>query len=255
MRIIYRLLFSDYAGTFKAIEDDLQTGRKVLFSGLPCQVAGLHAYLKKDFQNLYVIDCICHGAPSREVWNEYLQELSKGRKIKFVNFRSKKNGWVNYCLIVKFDDGTQYTGDHNKDPYMRGFIDNLTLREACYHCKFKGTRNRQSDITLGDLWGAEELVPRLFDDKGTSLLIVNSKKGQMLLEIIKDEIVTDTIDEEKALSLNWAAIRTARPNIFKKQFEREYKKTGNLTGALIKYGFPGVGLKVYRKILQIMKEK
>ena len=247
-----KYVFSDYAGIFKIIKDDLITGRKVLFSGSPCQVAGLRAFLKQDYQNLYVVDFICHGAPSREIWAKYLQELADGRKIKSVNFRSKKNGWTNYNFIVEFEDGKKYAIDHSEDPYMRGFINNLILQEACFHCKFKGVENRKSDLTLGDLWGAAELAPELFDDKGISLIFVNSEKGQKLLELIRDSIDIQNIDVEKALSINWAALRPAKPNILKKEFDKEYRATGNLTKSLIKYGFPNISLKVYSKILKLL---
>lgn len=230
------------------VKEKLEEGRKVLFTGTPCQVGGLRTYLKKDYSNLYVLDNICHGAPSQKVWKEYLSELTKGKEIQSITFRDKTNGWQHYRFIIQYKDGTEYNVDHDQDLYMRGFIDNIILREACFHCKFKGVENRQSDITLGDLWGAWDFLPEMFDDKGTSLLFINSEKGKQLIDGIKDLIITSEVDEKQAIAWNICAVRPSKPSIFRKRFIQKYKKRGELIPALQKYATPGVALKAYRKL-------
>lgn len=230
------------------VRDDLEEGRTVLFTGTPCQVGGLVHFLKKDYSKLYLIDNICHGAPSVKVWKQYLQEKTKGKKIESITFRDKSNGWQHYRFVIKYKNGTEYNTDHDSDLYMRGFIDNITLREACFHCKFKGIETRQSDITLGDLWGAWDFLPEMFDDKGTSLLFVNSDKGRRILDDIKNDITMSDVDEQKAIEWNACAVRPSKPSIFRKRFLKEYKKAGNLIPVLEKYATPGFGLKAYRKL-------
>ena len=242
-----KYVFSD-CKVYPNVKEKLEEGRTVLFSGTPCQVGGLKAYLKQDYDNLYTIDNICHGAPSQKVWKEYLTELTQGRQVKSITFRNKANGWQHYRMVIKYTDGSEYNVDHDQDLYMRGFIDNIILREACYHCKFKGIETRQSDITLGDLWGAWDILPEMFDDKGTSLLIINSKKGRRLIDEIKDSITISDVDEKQAIAWNVCAIRPSKPSLFRDRFIKEYKNSGELIPALRKYATPGVALKAYRKL-------
>lgn len=235
------------------IKEDLLSGTQVLFTGTPCQVAALRAYLKQDYDNLFVVDHICHGAPPADIWMQYLKERSNGKKVSSVSFRNKENGWKNYRFVIRFMDGSEYAVDHDKDVYMRGFIDNITLREACYHCPFKGLEDkRKSDITLGDFWGAWDQEPELFDDTGTSLIFINSDKGHQLMDAIKDSIIWKSIDTEKAIATNQAAVSISKPNIFRKKFLLDYKKSGNLIDSLSQYAYPGILLKAYRKIYNIL---
>jgi coenzyme F420-reducing hydrogenase beta subunit len=245
-----KYVFSD-CKAYPDVKEKLKKGRTVLFSGTPCQVGGLKAYLKQDYDNLYTIDNICHGAPSQKVWKEYLNELTKGKDIQSVAFRDKTNGWRHYRFVVRYTDGTEYNVDHDSDLYMRGFIDNIILREACFHCKFKGIESRQSDITLGDLWGVWDFLPEMSDDKGTSLLFINSDKGRELIESVRTSIITSEIDEKQAIDRNVCAIRPSKPSMFRGRFIKEYKKTGELIPALRKYATPGFTLKAYRKVYNL----
>jgi coenzyme F420-reducing hydrogenase beta subunit len=230
------------------VRDDLEEGRIVLFTGTPCQVGGLVSFLKKDYQNLYLIDNICHGAPSAKLWEQYLRERTEGKAISSITFRDKSKGWQHYRFVIKYKDGSEYNIDHDADLYMRGFIDNITLRDACFHCKFKGVESRQSDITLGDLWGAWVFLPEMFDDKGTSLLFVNSDKGKQLLGGIREDIVISEVARQKAIEWNACAVRPSKPGVFRDRFLKDYKKSDKLIPVLKKYAMPGFGLKAYRKI-------
>lgn len=161
-------------------EQFLKQGRTVLFTGTPCQIAGLHGFLQKDYPNLLTVDIICHGVPSPEIWRKYLTEtFGKYSDIASINFRDKITGWKNYSFTVV--GKTVISEVHSKNSYMRGFIADLYLRPSCYSCPAKCLSSR-SDITLGDFWGVDNLCPQFDDDKGISLLIVNSISGVHFLK-------------------------------------------------------------------------
>lgn len=172
---------SKMGSTYQEVKGYLEQKRLVLFSGTPCQVAGLYAYLGKRPENLYTVDLICHGAPSRRVWREYLQEIQQRRTIQAINFRDKTEGWLKFSLKIEFTDGSSYRKNLQEDLYMKGFLQDMYLRPSCYSCRFRGW-DRDADLTLADFWGVEYHMPELFDDQGTSLVITHSQTGESLLQ-------------------------------------------------------------------------
>lgn len=175
---------SRIADTYSQARTFLQQGRTVLFSGTPCQIYGLKAYLGKDYENLITTDLICHGVPSPKVWRGYLQLQAQGRKIKAISFRDKTEGWLVFSMKIDFENGEIYRKTLQEDLFMRGFLQDIYLRPSCYNCKFK-TAQRVSDLTLADLWGCQTLAPEMFDDKGTSLVLIQSEKGAEVWERIR----------------------------------------------------------------------
>ncbi len=178
---------SDIGYVFRDIKKFLLDGRKVLFCGCPCQVAGLKTYLNKEYPTLLTIDILCHGVGSITAWQSYLKEISKGRTIVSLDFRSKeKDNWGSYALI-KFNDGSDYYKNYLHEPWYQGFLNGITIRESCGNCMF-ANRNRVGDFSIGDFWGADK-QNRLFDDKkGTSLVLVNTNKAKMLIREIKGRL-------------------------------------------------------------------
>lgn len=164
---------------YQRVESFLKIGRKVLFSGTPCQVAALKTYLREEYENLLSIECVCHGVPSPGLWKKYLSEISKGRSVVEINHRDKKTGWRNYSVVIRFDDGTEIIQAHDNNPWVRALINNLTLRPSCHSCPFK-YYNSYADITLGDLWGDQYLIPGQNEDKGISYVIIHTKKAESL---------------------------------------------------------------------------
>lgn len=167
----------------------LQEGRKVLFSGTPCQIAGLHHFLRKPYGNLLTVDIICHGTPSPKVWSRYLDEVvTAGRKaISDVMFRNKRNGWkaFNFTMEYNKDDQTvSLCSHHQQNSFMRAFLQNMILRPSCHRCQAKQGRS-YSDITLGDFWGINVELPEMDDNKGTSIVLVNTEKGHIALDLNK----------------------------------------------------------------------
>lgn len=207
----------------------LEEGRKILFSGTPCQISGMNRYLRKRYNNLLTVDCICHGVPSPLVWKSYLNE--SGTTPTAVSFRDKKNGWKRYFVTVSGKDGKQLSTPAYEDKYIRVFLSDLCLRPSCYDCPAKGGRSC-SDITLGDFWGIEHIDPAVDDDKGTSLVLVNTEKGETLFNSLDIEAKEEPYGEALkynpsiAYSVDEPAARTKFFNVIAQSgFNAAYKAT------------------------------
>lgn len=193
---------SSIGDTYKKAREFLENNRYVLFTGTPCQVEGLKSFLRKNYDKLYTQDIICHGVPSPKVWEkykEYRKEIDKGN-LQEISFRNKDNGWKEYNVNFEYDNN-KYINNHNKDLYIKAFLQDIALRDSCYNCLFK-KKNRISDITLADFWGIENVLPEMDDNKGTSLVIVNSNKGKELIEKIKNKIIYQEVNFEEAIKCN-----------------------------------------------------
>lgn len=149
---------SRIGNTYEQTNQLLKSGRKVIFTGTPCQVAGLKSYLGKTYDNLLSVDFICHGVPSPGVWKKYVDYRQKkaGSVIQRISFRRKYKGWKRYSVSFLFENNKEYRETLDKDLYMRAFLKDVCLRPSCYACKFKSIY-RQSDITLADFWGIQNI--------------------------------------------------------------------------------------------------
>lgn len=190
---------SDMGETFIKIKAFLDEGRKVLFSGTPCQVAALNSFFSNENKNLFSIDLLCHGVSSPLLFSLYLGYLEKyfKKKIAGFNFRFKSIGWECPTVMVFFKDNTKKELFGILNSYNHGFLQYLTLRPACYNCIFRSTE-RQGDISLGDFWGIGEKIPFVHNKaKGVSLMLMNTKKGKNLFEAIAKRIFYEerTLDE------------------------------------------------------------
>lgn len=189
--------------TFKEAKEYLENGQIVLYTGSPCQIAGLKKYLGKDYENLYTLDLICHGVPSRKFFLKYLKWLGKKMKSKIIyyDFRDKDvGGW---SCGGKFKTKTKTkTLEASCDPYYASFLRGESYRESCYACKYANMR-RVGDITIGDFWGVEKFYPNKHNENGVSCCIVNSKKGQMLLDSVKENFDVMPCKLEEIQKENW----------------------------------------------------
>ena len=185
-----KYLQSRTENTYEEVKKFLNNSRIVLYSGTACQIAGLKGYLKKEYKNLFTIDVLCHGVPSPKFWKKYLEEQEKeyDSTLKKVFFRDKEYGWKKYDVSLEFCNGTTYQRKHWLDSYMQMFLANICLRPSCHACKFKGL-GRPSDITLGDCWGIEKTMPEMDDDRGTSIILIHSLKGQELLNKVNENLI------------------------------------------------------------------
>ncbi len=195
---------SDLYGTFDEVRYYLEEGRKVLFTGTPCQVAGLKSFLCGCHDGLLTVDCACHGVPSPGLWEKYVKSLEKeyGGRMKGVRFRDKARSWMHYEFVTMFEtmrpDGSPYSFEvhkpYIKDPYMALFVQDMTLRPSCYKCPARSGRSG-SDLTLADLWNVAEAAPEMNDDKGVSLVLANTEKGRRALSEAELKLYEVDFDE------------------------------------------------------------
>lgn len=185
---------SNLGYSFSQVKTFLDAEREVLFSGTPCQVAGLKNYLRKSYSNLLTVDLVCHGVPSPDVWRKYLQEticrvygirdkknfVNPEDYISDISFRAKDKGWKKYNIKIIFRNGKVEMMPFYENHYMNVFLSDLSLRPSCYACPVK-LHNIQSDITLADFWGVNKINPSIDDDKGCGLLFLNNKEKIGLL--------------------------------------------------------------------------
>jgi len=195
---------------YAEVRSFLDQGRPVLFSGTPCQTAGLKSFLGREYDGLFCVDFICHGVPSPKAWRRYLdfQESKAGSSAVNASFRDKRYGWKTYAASIIFKDGSEYCETNDKDPYMMAFLSDLCLRPSCHACMFKMPRGK-ADITLADFWGVQDVMPEMDDDRGTSLVFVNSVKGKALFDMIKDRVLSKEADAAKVIARNPSAVSSA----------------------------------------------
>lgn len=220
---------SDIKNTYREAKGYLREGKWVLFSGTPCQIIGLKTYLDGncDTEKLICVSIICHGTCSPMVWRRYLN-LKKGQyskdQIKQISFRDKKQGWRQFGLHISFED-VDYEQSHSEDLYMKGFLQNLYLRPSCYACHAK-KYIEDSDVIIGDFWGIENSVPQLDDNQGVSCVLLNSSKGKMIWNKIKDEFIMAEISVKQVERENTALKSSATMNPQRALFFEELKETG-----------------------------
>lgn len=244
---------SDLRGAYSKVRQFLKENRPVLFSGTPCQIAGLRAFLhQEDNANLYLVSVVCHGAPSPLVWKEYLDSITGAVPPTSVNMRNKDDGWRQYKMVIQREGHTILKQRGTDTSFMRAFLRDLTLRPSCYTCPFRG--NHGSDLTLGDFWGVEQCNPDMFDDNGTSLILEYTEKGRQLLSsvnlVLKESRYEDAVKGNPSI-VN-ASPRPAERDMFWTAFRKhgiaaldDY--TSSSRTARLRRGFARLLRKVRRK--------
>lgn len=198
-----KYLQSEIGETFNQVQGFLKEGRKVLFSGTPCQIGGLKSFLKHknvNIENLLSVDFICHGVPSPKVWKKYKEELFSKEKLEEASFRDKTESWKGYDINFK-SQNMNLKQKASKNKYMRAFLADICLRPSCSDCNFKG-ENREADITMADFWGIQNIKPEMDDDKGTSLIFTNTDLGNKYYSKISDNIISCEVNKEDAVKYN-----------------------------------------------------
>lgn len=232
---------SELGNIFFSIKKLLEEGKMVLFSGTPCQCEGLKAFLKKDYKNLITADLICHGVPSPEVWQKYIDYRSDkendGIRPKKINMRCKDSGWSNYGYSTEFvyENGKRTLVLNSRDLFMKAFVGNICLRESCSDCKAKGI-NRVTDFTLGDYWGIWNQYPEFDDNRGTSAVSVHSDKGAELLNNLNGQLELIETDAENVYKENISFIESSKPHPDRNEFLEQV--TADNFEELIKKYFP-----------------
>lgn len=251
---------------YQECEAYLKNGRKVLFTGTPCQCSALHTFLRhKDYPNLLTIDVICHGVPSPGVWKQYLDEtfgnkvqsrrqaadgkntvlnssLNATSPIGDIKFRDKTDGWEKYRFVVRSKSASKADQNSvllseplNVNTYMKGFLSDLYLRESCYQCPARPYRSF-SDLTIGDFWGVDKLgYSHLNDHNGLSIMVVNTKKGEDAFDKCQTDFELVELSIEEALKSNSNIVthkRAKKEKLINKYLK--YKERMTLTDAVNK---------------------
>lgn len=226
---------SDLTGIFRQVKDDLRNGLTVLFSGTPCQTSGLNSYVgKKLRENLILVDIVCHGVPSPFIWQDYIQYLEKkhGKPIRDVDFREKsENGWKDHKEAFCFDKNNgRWSYNYVKmcskweTWYTILFYQHIMFRHSCGKCHFCNLK-RPSDITLADFWGWENNVPGMNDDdKGISLVLVNTEKGKEIFSEIRSRLEVKEVNIYNCLQPNLQHASVIHPKRMK--LEKDYIARG-----------------------------
>ena len=215
--------------TYAEAESNLKKGRRVMFTGTPCQIAGLRSFLRRDYDNLLLVDILCHGVPSPAVWHRYLEENFTGTdastEITSVNFRDKRReGWARYNVVISGrrcgDKGSERclsAAVYTDNPYMRGLMNDVYLRPSCHKCVCKHGASG-SDLTIGDYWGVARHMPDFDDDRGVSYVEVYTDKGRRVLDGIDADVrqaVTEGIETGNAGFSTAAPERRYRARFFR----------------------------------------
>lgn len=262
---------SDIRDTYRNVKNQLMAGERVLFSGTPCQIAGLKHFLRKDYPNLICCDVICHGVPSPKIFHDYIASMlpadTNGHEylIKDVRFRDKlyeNGGWRNGVVVVVVVD--KYNGKETEivvsgkradtDPYLRGFLNELINRPSCQNCTVRNLKSH-ADITLGDFWKIQKYAPQIDDNMGVSLVCINSDKGMNALRSVADEM-SDCIafDWVAAVDSTGALVSSPKAHRHRSKFFNTYYRKGFQASIVNKLLRPTVK-EHYRNFIKILKAK
>lgn len=226
---------SRIGNSYIQVRDFLKAGRKVLFSGIPCQIAGLMGFLRKEYANLLTVECVCHSVPSPGVWRSYLntfllQQRKSKDQITSISFRNKESGWKNYNCSITYNDGTRYLKYREKDMWMQGFVKGLYCRLSCTNCPAKAYTSC-ADITIGDLWGITQLAPEIDDDKGMCVVLTHTQKAQEKLKIVNFELLKEFSFKEVS-DKNRAITSRASYNSKREIFYVKYQQGKNILNVI-----------------------
>jgi coenzyme F420-reducing hydrogenase beta subunit len=236
---------SQLGKSFVSVKQDLRGGHLVLFTGTPCQIAGLKGYLGKNHDNLLCIDFICLGVPSPMIWSKYLDVFHKRTNIRKIIFKDKRIGWSKWTFLIESnDDIFREPGSINY--YMQAYLRHLCIRPSCYNCAFRKIEH-ESDITIADCWGIENIKPKLNDEKGISAVLVQTTMGKKYLKKILDKIVIEETEVATLLKGNPYATKPIAINEKRSSFFQSYYRHG------IKFTLKKFTAK--RNILKQLKER
>lgn len=252
---------SDTGSVYSEIKKLLSSGKLVLFTGTPCQVEGLYLFLKKKPDNLITIDLICHGVSSPLLWKKHKEYMESRVHAKINNFRfrgKEKVGWALYYYYYYYGGKNRCKkGPSVLDRYYTDFLKGVNYRELCYSCQYANL-NRIGDLTIGDFWGAEKYFPNLDAHKGISLLLVNSSKGEQIIQLINNSVSLYETSKENAVAGNHNLIMpTTRPEhrdtyyqsalVDIEKWENDYVNTKSWKMAMLKSKIPSFIKKLLRR--------
>ena len=240
---------SELYSAYEEVKDHLKAGQKVLFSGTPCQIAGLIKFLGSHTEGLLTVDVACHGVPSPGLWEKYVKAFEETHhcKLRSVNFRDKTRSWRQYDVVYKTSQDEDIRIAAEDDIYLSLFRQDVTLRPSCYNCPSRNGRSG-SDITLADLWSVHKVAPHMDDDKGVSLVLVNSEQGKAHLEALAIEEIYK-VDPTEAVKENGGFATSVQMPPRREEFFKGVHSAKNLIKYMKGYVIrTPLHKKIYRKI-------
>lgn len=229
---------------YRGVRNAIRSGRRVLFAGTACQVAGMRGYLGKlGESDLFLsVDVICHGVPSPELWSRWIDYRGEafGSDVCDVNMRSKTTGWLSYSAAYKHAAEKDSTGDtesrvFGEDWYMKAFLANASLRSSCLACHAK--RSSGADITLGDFWGFQNIHPEVDCSKGVSAVLCNSKKGERAFKAISRITLNGSATLDEVVAGNPSLIRSVSPHPMRDEFLNDVASGSSIPDLMAKWKF------------------
>ena len=274
---------STIGDTYREAREFLKQGRKVLFSGTPCQIAGLKKYLRKEYDNLLTVDVVCHGVPSPLVWRTYLDETRKqlraqrgvGRNsvsssidelpvITGISFRDKTNGWKKYGFHLRYaaseaakntvstsaiKEEQELLQPYSENIFMQGFLANLYLRPSCYDCAARSGKSG-SDISIADFWGIQNILPEFDDDKGVGLILINTEIGADYYASV--DVLNEKATYEQGLRGNPCLVYSVSKSVWVNLFWEKFPFKGTKAiSEVVSKQHPNKLLKIIKKIIKI----
>ena len=244
---------SDLNDTFSKVKEDLKKGKMVMFTGTPCQVAGINKFLERtDTSNLILVDIVCHCVPSPKLFGEYIRFCEKKNKSKIVEYyhRTKDKGWKALEKAI-YQNGKEDSKSLLSQAWNIIFYSKLATRPSCYECRYTNIK-RPSDITIADFWGIEKFNPEFADEKGVSLALLNTEKGKDIFDKIKNNIEYIQKNIEEAVEKNPQLERNIRyDENERKIFWKDYKEKG-IKYIIKKYGKCNFKRKLKRTIKKVI---
>ena len=229
---------------YRGVRNAIRSGRRVLFAGTACQVAGMRGYLGKLGESDFFlsVDVICHGVPSPELWSRWIDYRGEafGSDVCDVNMRSKTTGWLSYSAAYKHAAEKDSTGDtesrvFGEDWYMKAFLANASLRSSCLACPAK--RSSGADITLGDFWGFQNIHPEVDCSKGVSAVLCNSKKGERAFKAISRITLNGSATLDEVVAGNPSLIRSVSPHPMRDEFLNDVASGSSIPDLMAKWKF------------------
>ncbi|WP_290762987.1 Coenzyme F420 hydrogenase/dehydrogenase, beta subunit C-terminal domain [Fibrobacter sp. UBA4297] len=250
---------ADVGLVYQKIRSLLKAGRKVLFSGTPCQVAGLYAVLGNaaTSADLFTVDVVCHGSPSVKVFEKYVAEIEKDKSalVNSTRFRDKRNGWRLFSMTSSLNtisgDCFQFSKTLREDKFMRVFLQNICLNTSCADCHY-GKLPRIADITLGDYWNIAQVHPEMDDNKGTSVVLLNTAHSRGLFDSITDKVVQCESSVDAAIAGNPCIVRSSKQHPKRVEFFSNLDKYALDLLVKMYCPYPTIVKKLYYRLREVL---
>lgn len=224
------------------------SGKKLMFFGMGCQAEAFRRFaeIKGFSERVYTVDIVCHGSPSPKIWREYAGNIRQkhGGNIEYLAFKDKRNGWNSPFAYVSINGKEIAIQD-----YVRVFYSKCTLRPSCHKCPYT-TTERKTDITIGDYWGIEKVMPDFYSKEGNSLVLIHTEKGEKLFESIKEKLDFRISNTKDCLQPNLIKPTEVSPK--REQFWKDHRNKG-IEYVMKKYGTLSALTRIKRKIKKFIK--